>query len=106
MFKKNELLSGITLSGGEPFEQAQAMYLIASEIHKLRKNIWTYTGYTMEELLDNTDEFVQKLLQETDHLVDGKFEESKKNLSLRFRGSENQRIFQNQNGKWILIKEK
>lgn len=103
MFKKNSLLKGVTLSGGEPFEQAQAMYLTASEIHKLKGDIWTYTGYTLEELQNNPNKFVQKLLDETDFLVDGKFEQDKKDLSLNFRGSRNQRIFQKKNNQWILI---
>lgn len=93
-FKKNPLLSGITFSGGEPFCQAEALSCLAREIKELGKNIWVYSGYTYEELIDisKKDKYVDSLLHECDVLVDGKFEIEKKSMLLRFRGSKNQRI--------------
>jgi anaerobic ribonucleoside-triphosphate reductase activating protein len=92
--KINPLLDGITFSGGEPFEQAGAFAMLAQEAKKLGLNIMTYTGYTYEYLLENS--LIHKdwteLLEESDILVDGRFELEKKNLLLKFRGSENQRI--------------
>ncbi|KPU45643.1 pyruvate formate-lyase 1-activating enzyme [Oxobacter pfennigii] len=92
--KKNPLLDGVTLSGGEPFEQAQALSELAEKVKKLNLNVITYTGYTMEYILENKEEHPgwEELLNLTDLLVDGKFELDKKNILLKFRGSENQRI--------------
>jgi len=92
--KKNPLLDGITFSGGEPFEQAEAFAVLAKEAKKLNLNIVTYTGYTYEYIVENFLNFSgwEALLNETDILVDGRYEEDKRNLLLKFRGSENQRI--------------
>ena len=88
--KSNPLLDGLTLSGGEPFEQWEACSELAKEVKKLGLNVVTYTGYTFEEILKN-DGF-KKLLLQTDTLIDGKFEIDEKSLLLQFRGSKNQRI--------------
>lgn len=92
--KSNPLLDGVTLSGGEPFEQAEILAELAREIKKLGLNIMTYTGYKFEYLLAHSDAHPgwAELLDQTDILVDGRFDMEKKNLLLRFRGSENQRI--------------
>lgn len=90
MIKENPLLDGITLSGGEPFEQAKACSILAKKVRELGLNVITYTGYTFEEILPKED--FRELLLETDILIDGRFDISKKSLMLEFRGSENQRI--------------
>jgi len=92
--KKNPLLDGLTFSGGDPFEQASAFAMLAKEAKKLNLDIMTYTGYTYEYLIANSskNEGWNSLLDETDLLVDGRYEASKRNILLRFRGSENQRI--------------
>lgn len=92
--KRNPLLDGITFSGGEPFEQADVLSELAREIKALGLNVMTYTGYTIEYINKNKTYHMgwEKLLSLTDILVDGKFEITKKNLLLKFRGSENQRI--------------
>jgi len=92
--KKNPMLDGITFSGGEPFEQAEAFAVLAKEAKKLNLNIVTYTGYTYEYIMENLSGFSgwEALLNETDILVDGRYEEDKRNLLLKFRGSENQRL--------------
>lgn len=94
MAKKNPLLDGITFSGGEPFEQAEAFAGLAHKVRQIGLNVMTYTGYTYEYLTENAQEMPgwSSLLDETDILVDGPFELEKKNILLRFRGSENQRI--------------
>lgn len=91
---KNPLLDGITLSGGEPFEQAEACAKLAVRVKELGLNVMTYTGYTYEAIhkASSNNEGWRKLLYSTDILVDGRFELAKKNLLLKFRGSENQRI--------------
>lgn len=91
-FKKNPLMSGITLSGGEPFLQPRACLELAKAAHEIGKDVWAYTGYTLEELRDMADTDVSALLDEIDVLVDGQFVMAERSLELRFRGSKNQRI--------------
>lgn len=88
--KANPLLSGITFSGGEPFLQPAPLTELARAAHKLGLDVWSYTGFTLEELKKRTD--VQQLLNEVDVLVDGPYVEALRDLTLRFRGSSNQRI--------------
>ncbi len=91
---------GLTILGGEPFEIAN-QGPVAGLIQRVRKelpkrNIWMYTGYTYERDLMpggcRYTEFTDEILDQIDILVDGRFVEEKKNLCLKFRGSENQRI--------------
>ena len=91
---KNPLLAGVTFSGGEPFCQAEVLCELAEEIKKRGLNLIIYTGYTYEQLTEKEEQSpaVKKLLGYTDYLVDGKFIEAQKDLTLRFRGSKNQRI--------------
>ena len=91
---RNPLLDGVTFSGGEPFSQAKAFSKLGSRFKDLGQDIMTYTGNTYEFLLEKSKETSawKQLLDVTDVLVDGKFENEKKNLLLPFRGSENQRI--------------
>ena len=91
-FISNPLLSGITFSGGEPFLQAKALVPLAKKIIELGKNCWIYSGYTFEQLLASDKEGVMELLQCCNILVDGKFEEDKRDLNILFRGSRNQRL--------------
>lgn len=94
LMKSNPLLDGITLSGGEPFEQATALSELARGAKELGYNVMTYTGYTFENLMKNKDKIIGwgNLLGYTDILVDGRFELERRNLLLKFRGSENQRV--------------
>lgn len=91
MLRRNPLLDGITLSGGEPFCQSDACLELSKAAHALKLNVWAYTGYTYEELTAGKPEW-QELLQEVDVLVDGRFELAKRSLECRFRGSSNQRL--------------
>lgn len=92
--KKNPILQGVTLSGGEPFAQAKALTCLAKQIHELGLNIMTYTGYTFEQLIAGFEAHPEwkTLLEETDILVDGPFILEQKSLMLHFRGSKNQRL--------------
>lgn len=92
--KKNPILQGVTLSGGEPFEQAEALAELAKQAHGMGLNIVTYTGYTFERLVEgfNDNPGWKSLLEETDYLIDGPFILEQKSLMLHFRGSKNQRI--------------
>ena len=92
---KLRLHRGITLSGGEPFMQSEALLDVAKECKNLNLDVWAYTGYTFEDLTDkkNPNYFNNiNLLRNIDVLVDGRFIETKKDITLRFRRSSNQRI--------------
>jgi len=95
-------VAGLTVLGGEPMEpenQAELLPLLREVKSRFpQKNIWLYTGNLYEELTGalgahpKCTEHTAELLSYVDFLVDGRFEEEKKRLGLRFRGSENQRI--------------
>ena len=93
-FTGNPLLDGITLSGGEPFIQPAACAQLARRAHARGLTVWTYSGYTLEQLceLAKADADADALLQETDVLVDGPFLIAQRSLNLRFCGSRNQRV--------------
>lgn len=86
--KKNPLLDGITLTGGEPFFQVDAADELARAAKNFGLSVWCYTGYTLEEIPPET----APLLENIDVLIDGAFVESLRDLNLQFRGSSNQRI--------------
>jgi len=92
--KRNPLLDGITLSGGEPFEQAEGFAQLAKKARGNGYNVITYTGYTYEDILrcKHQRSGWDELIENSDIIVDGRYEENKRNLMLSFRGSENQRI--------------
>ena len=90
-------IQGLSLLGGEPLapkNQAAVLDLVKQVKEKLPgKDIWCYTGYLFEDLLDGrVGEHSQELLSYMDVLVDGCFQEELKDIRLRFRGSSNQRI--------------
>ena len=98
-FLKPDYIDGFSLLGGEPFEEENQRELV----HLLRrikkeypkKNIWCYTGYILEkDLLEGKKhtEVTDEMLSYIDVLVDGPFLKEKRNLMLKFRGSENQRV--------------
>lgn len=97
---KPDYIKGLTLLGGEPFEPENQKELLPF-LKKVKetypnKDVWCYSGYLMDtELLSPSRarcEYTDKMLSLIDVLVDGEFEEEKRNLMLKFRGSENQRI--------------
>lgn len=93
MIKSNPLLRGITLSGGEPFMQADKLVKLIDKVKDTKLDIITYTGFKYEDLVRNANsenDFLE-LLNRTDILIDGEFEEDKKNENLMYRGSSNQR---------------
>ena len=88
---KLDEVKGLTVLGGEPFQNEVDLLQVIRDIKKeVQKDIWIFSGYTYEEILKDQDK--KKLLEECDVLVDGRFVEALKDLSLRFRGSSNQRI--------------
>ncbi len=91
--KKNPLLKGVTLSGGEPFMQAKKLAKLLSMLDLNRYTVMTYTGFKYEYLVENSnnENGYLDLLQLTDVLIDGKFEIALKSDKAKFRGSLNQR---------------
>ena len=87
-FKKNPLLTGITLSGGEPFLQIAPALELAATAKNLGLNVWCYTGYKFEDIPKTAAE----LLKNIDVIVDGEYIDELRDLELQFRGSSNQRI--------------
>jgi len=85
---------GITFSGGDPMEQVEACLELAKYSKNLGFNIWCYTGYTFEELVERAEYFpkIKIFLEYIDVLVDGKFKIGEKSYDVPFRGSKNQRL--------------
>ena len=94
IIKKNELTDGVTLTGGEPFSQPGDCAKIAGAVKAAGLNVWTYSGYTFEELceLSKANAEIFELLSVTDVLVDGRFVLAEKSFNVRWRGSKNQRL--------------
>ncbi len=97
---KPSYINGLTLLGGEPFEPENQRALLPF-VRRVKqafpeKTVWAFSGFTLEQLLSQAPhprcEATDELLSMIDVLVDGKFVLEKKNISLRFRGSENQRL--------------
>lgn len=111
-------IDGLTILGGEPFEPKNQKVLLQF-IKRVRqempeKTIWSFSGFTLEELLDESAyphcAQTEEILGLTDVLVDGRYEAELRDLSLKFRGSSNQRLIDLkaslENGKVILWDEK
>lgn len=93
---ENSILKGITISGGEPLckENIADVVDFIKDVKKIKPNfnVWCYTGYTIEELMDRNDEITKEAIDQIDVLVDGRFKQEQKDPTLKFRGSKNQRI--------------
>lgn len=105
----NPFIDGVTISGGEPFDQSEELYKLVSVLKMHKKNVMIYTGYKYEELINRAicrSEEMQwplRVLRQIDILVDGEFDKDNLDLSERFCGSKNQRILYLKNGK--IVKE-
>lgn len=93
-FMSLEYIQGLTVLGGEPFEdqnRPEVLKLIkkVKEVYP-QKDIWMYSGYLFEEIKDK--KYGKEILSLIDVLVDGEFVKERKNLKLKFRGSDNQRV--------------
>lgn len=94
----NDCIDGLSILGGEPMEPENQVALVslARNTKRIKKTLWIYSGYTFEELLSDerchVPGITDRLLEYTDVLVDGEFVEAEKDITLRYRGSRNQRI--------------
>ena len=86
-----DYIDGISILGGEPFEYVDYLICLLIEVKERfpKKGVYVWSGYTWEEVLEDAEK--RRLLEYIDILVDGAFEEDKKDISLQFRGSSNQR---------------
>ena len=106
-----EYQTGLTFSGGDPMYQPEACNIIAEYAKKRGLNIWVYTGFTYEELMElaKSKPVYLEFLKNIDVLVDGRFILEQRDLSLLFRGSKNQRLIDVQkslqSGKVTLVNE-
>ncbi|MCQ2544823.1 MAG: anaerobic ribonucleoside-triphosphate reductase activating protein [Clostridia bacterium] len=93
-FDKNPMLAGITFSGGEPMCQPDGFAVLGKLVKERGKTITIFSGYTLEQLLARAKESkaTAELLMMCDVLIDGPFVQSKRDLTLQFRGSSNQRV--------------
>ena len=93
MIEENDILDGVTFSGGEPFSQAKNLVPLAREIKERGYNLVIYTGYLYEDLIDSftKNPAYLEMLSFADILVDGPFIFEKRTLDAPFKGSENQR---------------
>lgn len=92
LWRKNPLLDGLTLSGGEPLFQKERLLPLIKLAKADGLNITLYTGTTIEKLWAQNDKVTNEILALVDYLIDGPFILQEKNLSLLYRGSNNQRI--------------
>lgn len=97
----------VTLSGGDPFFQAEGFAELARRIKaETNKTVWCYTGYTLEALVQENDPWKMELLRNIDVLVDGPFVQDLRDEQLRFRGSSNQRILDSERILYFCSKQK
>lgn len=91
---ENPLLQGVTFSGGEPLCQVDGFLKLGKLVKDRKLHLLIYTGFTIEELEERmkVEDNLRELLMLADHLVEGRYVEKKRNISLMYRGSENQRI--------------
>lgn len=97
---KPSYINGLTVLGGEPFEPKNqlVLYPFLKRVKEAfpKKSIWMFSGFTFEELTDSAAypncEVTENILRLADVLIDGRYDESLKNIALKFRGSSNQRI--------------
>ena len=80
----------VTLTGGDPLWQVDKVLPLVKAIKEKGYNIWCYTGFTWEEIIDSPQ--LSQILEWVDVIVEGRFVEELRDISLRFRGSSNQRI--------------
>ena len=94
-YVKDDKVVGVNILGGEPMQQIKdndLLRLLERIKKETGKSIWLWTGYTIEEILINNNLIQLSMLSLVDVLIDGRFEEDKKDLKLKYRGSSNQRV--------------
>ena len=95
----NEHIKGLSILGGEPLQQGKDLFYLIKEVKENfpDKDIWLWTGYYLSDLNDEQKDIVNLC----NYVVDGCYEEDKRDLSLNFRGSSNQTIWEKKDGKFV-----
>ena len=90
--QKRPFLSGITLSGGDPlYQNTNDLIKLIKDLHlESTQNVWLYTGFSWEEIISSKDK--KRILPYISYIVDGEYVENLRDVTLKFRGSSNQRI--------------
>lgn len=99
---KRSFLSSLVLTGGDPMYSALDVIEFVKQIHVPKNNIWCYSGFTLEEIQEDND--MNELLNICNVLIDGKFEIKKRDITLPFRGSSNQKMWKKENNQWLLVR--
>lgn len=93
---KHPDFKGLSILGGDPLwqddEGLEQLIDICSDVHAIGKDVWIWTGFTWEEIVENKNPLLFELVKNCDYLIDGRFEEKQKDLATPWRGSNNQRI--------------
>lgn len=92
LWENNKLIDGVTFSGGEPFVQPENLLKLVKKVKERNLHVLIYTGFLYEDLKALNDKVVNEILSLADILIDGPYIESKKDPTLLYRGSSNQRI--------------
>lgn len=108
-WRKNPMIEGITLSGGDPLLQPEQSLYLLRQAHETGLNVTVYSGDTYENLIKSPSSFVRAIINEADYLIDGPFIEARKDLTRLYRGSDNQRFIDlnatRRHGRLVLIDE-
>lgn len=84
---------GVNILGGEPLQQDETLLKLLKRINQeVKKPIWLWTGYTLEEIIKANNPLQHSILEQCDVFIEGRFVEAKKDLNLKYRGSTNQRV--------------
>lgn len=92
--KKRKFVKTLVLSGGDPFYSAKEVNEFLNKLDLPHYSVWAYTGFTLDELEKMNDEDINELLGRCDHLVDGPFIKEQRDITLKYRGSSNQNIWE------------
>lgn len=104
---KKSYISGITFTGGDPLHENNLQDVL-NIINKIRiqlpdKTVWLYTGYELSECFKHPKR--KEIISKCDIVVDGRYVEELRDITLKWRGSSNQKIWENKNGDWTDISE-
>lgn len=97
-------ITRLSLLGGEPMDFSETLIQLIQKVKSIKPNIkiWLWSGFTLAEIMDN--KMQSELLSYIDYLIDGRYIDELRDLSLNFRGSKNQVIYEKINGEWIKSK--
>lgn len=90
--KKSGEHDGVTILGGEPFDQSVGLEILVEQLKEKGFHLVIYSGYTLESLLEQESEIINRILDKTDLLIDGSFQRELASKAGEYRGSSNQRL--------------